>query len=95
MSTPSIVSRANYNDVTYYDCTGKPNGNYLHPSDCTRYITCHNGRAADMACPDCGLANNPYQCAGSEFLFYKAATDRCDWPRDTECQTDPESLVKR
>jgi len=85
----SVQSRPNYDDVDYYDCSGKPDGNYIHPHDCTRWITCHNGRAADMACPDCGLDANPYQCAGSEYLYYNHPTDTCQWPRDTACVTDP------
>ena len=82
-------SRPNYDDVDYYDCTGKPDGSYIHPFDCTRFITCHNGRAADMACPDCDLEKNPYQCAGQEYLYYNRPTDTCQWPRDTPCETDP------
>ena len=81
------MSRENLADIDYFDCTGKADGNYPHPSDCTRFITCHNGRAADIACPDCGLPTNPYQCAGSEYLYYKASADQCDWPRETECYT--------
>jgi hypothetical protein len=42
-------------DVDYYDGSDQPDGMYEHPTDCTRYIECRNGRAADKpnpACPD-------------------------------------------
>lgn len=26
--------------VDFYDCTGKPDGNYVHPFDCTKFISC-------------------------------------------------------
>jgi len=92
LAGPELSSRANYDDVTYYDCKGKVDGYYTHPTDCTRFILCHNGRAADMACPDCGLQNNPYQCAGSEYMVYDAAMNWCRWPRDTPCTTGQTSL---
>ena len=80
-------ARDDYDDVGYGGCAGKPDGNYLHPTDCTRFITCHNGRAADMACPDCGLGNNPYQCAGQEYMYYNPKMDMCAWPSTTPCIT--------
>jgi len=78
------VSRDNYEDVRYFSCTGKPDGNYLHPFDCTRFITCHNGRSADMACGDCDL-NNVNGCQGNPYLVYKLEKDWCDWPAITDC----------
>ncbi len=32
---------ADVNDINYYDCTGRNDGNYIHPFDCTKFITCH------------------------------------------------------
>jgi len=76
--------RPNYDNIDYYDCSGKADGNYVHPTDCTRFIMCSNGRAADMACPDCDM-NNVSGCAGSPYQFWDQDKDRCEWPRDTHC----------
>lgn len=79
------MSRAHITNVDYYDCSAKPDGNYLHPTDCTRYIVCANGTAHDMACPDCGKDNHP-QCNGQEFLVYEDTQfDWCDWPSNIPC----------
>ena len=82
------MTRANISNVDYYDCTGKANGNYIHPTDCTRFIKCQDGQATDMACPDCDMEQNPTQCAGSEYLFWDQTRDRCEFPSDTQCITD-------
>ncbi|WP_431045718.1 chitin binding peritrophin-A domain-containing protein [Streptomyces sp. P1-3] len=37
----------------WYDCSGHPNGDYLHPTDETKFITCANGRHAYER--DCGV----------------------------------------
>jgi hypothetical protein len=81
------MSRPNHDNIDYYDCSGKPDGKYIHPSDCTRYIMCMNGRAADMACPDCDPNNS--QCAGSEYQRFNPQGGYCDWPSNIECITDP------
>ncbi|XP_021967332.1 uncharacterized protein LOC110862441 [Folsomia candida] len=85
-------SRPNYDDVTYYNCAGKPDGNYLHPFDCTRFITCHNGRTADMACGDCDM-NNVNGCQGSKYLVYLPAKDWCEWPKDADCHAWPTDVT--
>ena len=46
--------RPNIDDVDYYDCGDRHDTLEAHPTDPTRYIKCHNGRAADMACPPDG-----------------------------------------
>ncbi|OXA64280.1 uncharacterized protein LOC110841593 [Folsomia candida] len=86
-SKASRYSRPNYDHIDYYDCSGKPNGQYIHPSDCTRFIICSNGYASDMACPNCDLANT--LCFGIPFLRYDAFKERCEWPKITECIVDP------
>jgi len=86
-----VKSRPNYDFIDYYDCSGKENGNYIHPTDCTRFIICSNTHASDMACPDCDLPNS--QCLGQPYLIWDAAKDRCEWPEGTECVTDPGSGI--
>jgi hypothetical protein len=83
-----VHSRPNHDNVDYYDCHGKQDGNYLHPLDCTRFITCSNGRASDMACGDCDK-NNVHGCAGLDYLVYDKGADQCEWPVDTQCDTHP------
>ena len=34
-----------------FDCTGKPNGDYFHPRECTKFITCSNQLAYERNCP--------------------------------------------
>lgn len=79
-------SRENIPDVDYFDCSDKPDGTHIHPTDCTRYIQCGNGRAFDMACPDCD-SNNP-ACAGQAYLYYDAEVQRCELPSETRCITE-------
>ena len=82
------MPRQNFDNIDYYDCSAKPNGNYIHPTDCTRFITCANGRAADMACPDCNAHDE--KCAGERYLVWDDAEDvkRCEWPQFTPCVTE-------
>jgi hypothetical protein len=87
-----IYSRSNHDNVDYYDCQDKLKGNYTHPWDCTRFITCSNGRASDMACADCDK-NNAQQCAGLDYLVYDKSVDRCEWPADTQCDPDPQTTT--
>lgn len=77
------LKRPNHDHIDYYDCSGKANGSYVHPSDCTRFIMCSNGNAADMACPDCN-GHDP-QCDGEAYLRWSETTGNCEWPADTEC----------
>lgn len=71
--------RPNYDDVDYYDCSSKEDGNYNHPTDMTRFITCHNGRASDQACPSCDV-NNVALCAGSAYLVFDLSKNQCNYP---------------
>jgi len=77
-------SRPNIPDSDIYNCTGHSDGNYNHPTDCTRFISCSNTRTFDMACGDCDL-NNKIECDGEEYLVYRHSTDQCDWPLNTHC----------
>ncbi|GIG55629.1 hypothetical protein Lfu02_00010 [Longispora fulva] len=57
-----------------YDCTGHADGNYVHPDDCTKFISCVAEKYAyEMDCP-----------AG---LHYHHPTDRCEWPEIAGCVT--------
>ena len=62
----------------FYNCTGRTDGNYLHPTLCTHFVSCSGGRAIDMFCP---LADNQ-----GNLLRYNSTINACDYPRDTACQ---------
>ncbi|XP_035701863.1 uncharacterized protein LOC118433737 [Folsomia candida] len=88
-----VPNRPNYDKVDYYDCSGKENGLYLHPNDCTRFITCIDSRAADFSCPPCDLTNSS-GCRGSQYLVYDVDKHTCNWPNQTKCHTSgPKFLI--
>eukprot|EP01121_Diplochlamys_sp_Union-15-3_P018825 TRINITY_DN693_c0_g1_i1.p1 TRINITY_DN693_c0_g1~~TRINITY_DN693_c0_g1_i1.p1 ORF type:complete len:100 (+),score=13.13 TRINITY_DN693_c0_g1_i1:39-338(+) len=80
----AVAARSNIDNVpaSIFDCSGKADGNYNHPTDCTRFITCSNGRASDFACPDCGTSP---KCHGRPYLKYSSPLNYCDWPEDAAC----------
>jgi len=55
------------------ECVGKPDGNYPHPTNCTKFITCSNQRKYEMNCPH-GLHFN------SNLLM-------CDYPANANCNS--------
>ena len=64
---------ADVNDIDYYDCTGKNDGNYIHPFDCTKFITCQK------ACHYLHLAPAPetgniYESVKLKPLIYRLET---------------------
>ncbi|MFG1795827.1 carbohydrate-binding module family 14 protein [Nocardia sp. NPDC049149] len=73
--------------VDFYDCTGKPDGNYIHPFDCTKFITCEGQvRAYEMYCADCHV--NPDNCPHGR-LHYDHGQDACLWSYEAGCIVDP------
>jgi len=72
-----------------YDCTGKPELND-HPTDCTRYIQCDNGRAWDKPCAACDQ-NNVAGCQGEEYTHFQRSVNdtTCVWPKDSTCKGSP------
>eukprot|EP01121_Diplochlamys_sp_Union-15-3_P018172 TRINITY_DN656_c0_g1_i1.p1 TRINITY_DN656_c0_g1~~TRINITY_DN656_c0_g1_i1.p1 ORF type:complete len:107 (+),score=8.51 TRINITY_DN656_c0_g1_i1:75-395(+) len=79
------VARLPVDDVLYFDCGGKTNGAYVHPTDCTRFILCSHGRASDMPCGDCDLSSNKCKLNGKtvyDYTVYDVTTERCIWPAD-------------
>ncbi|MHC5676346.1 carbohydrate-binding module family 14 protein [Nostoc sp.] len=78
--------------VHFYDCTGKKDGNYTHPFDCTRFISCIAGAYAyERDCPVC--PSDPTNCPKGR-LHYQASTDSCELDSVAGCVTDPESRIK-
>jgi hypothetical protein len=68
----------------WYDCSGKQPGNYEHPRDCTRFITCDAGlQAIEFDCGEC--SNRPEACTPQNRLVYNVTVDQCLWADQTEC----------
>lgn len=65
-----------------YDCSGKENGNYVHPTDCTRFVRCKNGVACERDCATCHI--DPVRCPEGRTV-YNATVDACLWADETEC----------
>jgi len=72
--------------IDWYDCKGQRDGNYLHPTDCTRFISCSGGIASQR---DCGPCNIPSRCRDGR-LVYNVTVDQCLWTDETECVVDPQ-----
>lgn len=53
--------------IDWYDCSGKENGDYYHPTDCHKFITCSNGNAAERDCPQCIVS--PSKCPSGRLVF--------------------------
>lgn len=68
--------------VDYYDCSGKPNGNYYHPDDCTKFITCSNGYASERNCAACNPGDP--RCPEGRTNFDEPS-DACLWPDVARC----------
>ncbi|MFD3532618.1 chitin binding peritrophin-A domain-containing protein [Streptomyces sp. NPDC058664] len=86
--TPAIAGeqRAGSRLVEDYDCTGKPDGNYIHPYDCTKFMGCVAGQYAyERNCAD--FHPNPDNCPTGR-LHYDAASDACLWSYEAGCVTE-------
>lgn len=89
--------------ASWYNCEGKQPGNYRHPKDVTRYITCDAGlQAIEFDCQspaEAEVARQPHGTYASNRIFYNETVDACvyydDWDlRDEYVQRDDE-YVKR
>ncbi|WP_196515535.1 carbohydrate-binding module family 14 protein [Nostoc sp. WHI] len=65
-------------NINYYDCSNKPDGNYKNPNDVTRFIMCNDGRAADVPCANC--TQDDSRCSGSEYLYWDDSKKVCEYP---------------
>ncbi|CAL8134208.1 unnamed protein product [Orchesella dallaii] len=73
-------------DIQWYNCAGKPEGNYEHPSDCTRFISCSGEIASQRDCANCNV--DPVRCPEGRTV-YNASVDACLWADVTTCQVSP------
>lgn len=72
--------------VDFYSCAGKPDGNYIHPTDCTKFMSCvAQEYAYERDCAPCHP--NPDNCPNGK-LHYDAASDACLWSYEAGCVTE-------
>lgn len=57
--SPSFAPQTRLDD-DFYDCSDKPDGNYYHPADCTRFVSCSGGIASERDCANCNV--DPERC---------------------------------
>jgi len=72
--------------VTWYDCSGKVDGNYIHPNDCTKFMSCvAQAYAYERNCADCHVDER--ECPTGR-LHYDLPRDSCLWAYEAGCVTD-------
>lgn len=72
--------------VTWYDCSGKADGNYIHPNDCTKFMSCvAESYAYERECAGCHV--NEHECPTGR-LHYDHPQDSCLWAYEAGCVTD-------
>jgi Chitin binding Peritrophin-A domain len=69
-----------------YSCEGKDDGNYIHPTDCRKFISCTNERAAEM---DCAICHIDLTTCPTGRLYYNSPTDSCEYLIEAGCVIDP------
>ncbi|CAL8091910.1 unnamed protein product [Orchesella dallaii] len=70
--------------IDWYNCAGKPDGNYEHPWDCTRFISCSGGIASQRDCANCDI--DPVRCPEGRTV-YDPSVDACLWADQTTCSS--------
>lgn len=59
----------------WYDCSGKADGNYTHPDDCTKFMSCvAQTHAYERNCGACPV--DPVSCPTGR-LHYDESADAC------------------
>jgi len=74
-------------EVDWYNCAGKSDGNYIHPFDCTKFMSCvAQKHAYERNCAACHT--HPDNCPTGK-LHYHHPGDACEWAHIAGCVTDP------
>lgn len=69
--------------VPWYSCAGKLDGNYIHPWDCTKFMSCvAEINAYERNCAACHV--NPDNCPTGR-LHYHHPDDACLWSHEAGC----------
>ena len=70
----------------YYSCAGKVDGNYPHPTDCTKFMSCvAQTYAYERQCAKCHV--DPVTCPNG-YLHYSHADDSCLYADEAGCVTE-------
>jgi len=80
------IDRPPIDNSNVFDCSSRPDLPLLaHPSDCTRFIQCTNGRTVDHACADCDK-NNIKECQDSDYLVFDPSVNAtsCIYPSESD-----------
>jgi len=81
-----LESDATKSLVDFYSCAGKADGNYVHPFDCTKFMSCVAQQYAyERLCADCHV--NPDNCPTGR-LHYHHPDDACLWSYEAGCVVD-------
>jgi len=71
--------------VTDYDCSNKDDGNYIHPNDCTKFMSCVGHQIAyEMDCAICHT--DPNTCPTGR-LHYHHPSNKCEFANIAGCVT--------
>ena len=54
-------------------CQRKPTGNYVHPDDCGKFLSCVNGHAFTQPCPPT--------------MLFDDVKGQCDWASNVDCRS--------
>jgi hypothetical protein len=72
--------------VDWYDCSGKADGNYPHPTHCTRFMSCvAQTHAYERQCATCHV--HPTNCPEGQ-THYDHPADACLWADETDCSAE-------
>ncbi|CAL8128233.1 unnamed protein product [Orchesella dallaii] len=72
--------------IDWYDCSSKPDGNYLNPYNCHGLIHCSTGYAFSEVCPPC--IQHPTTCPEGTLRFNEQ-TGQCGWANEAPCNELP------
>lgn len=79
--------------IQSFNCKGKADGNYLHPTDCTRFMSCSANVGSERDCPPCDHKLDPIRCKSTNRLVYSDTQDTCVWADQTECKVGGDSVI--
>jgi len=72
--------------VDNYSCAGKEDGNYIHPTDCTKFMSCvAQTYAYERDCATCHV--HPTDCPNGK-THYDHPSDACLWAWEAGCVID-------
>jgi len=80
----TIWNDTSINAVNPSFCSSLANGNYYHPDDCNKFVSCSNRLTYEMDCPICHV--DTLTCPDGRLVFDEAS-DKCLFADETTCTT--------